>query len=61
MASLVEACGETTRKPARPGAWLLTTARRKAIDRLRREDKRDRKEEAAQLLVVGDGDDGDDE
>ena len=26
--------------PDRPGAWLLTTARRKAIDRLRREARR---------------------
>ena len=25
--------------PERPGAWLLTTARRKAIDRIRREDR----------------------
>ena len=48
----------TTGVPVKPGAWLLTTARRKAIDRLRREDKRDRKEEAAQLLVGGDGDEG---
>ncbi|WP_459246839.1 RNA polymerase sigma factor [Streptomyces youssoufiensis] len=27
----------TTGVPARPGAWLLTTARRKAVDRLRRD------------------------
>ena len=33
--------------PQRPGAWLLTTARRKAIDRIRREAKRDDKYRAA--------------
>jgi RNA polymerase sigma-70 factor, ECF subfamily len=32
--------------PPNPGAWLMTTANRKAIDRLRRETKRDAKEEA---------------
>jgi RNA polymerase sigma-70 factor (ECF subfamily) len=37
--------------PDRPGAWLLTTARRKAIDRLRREGKRDEKHSSAQLLL----------
>ena len=37
--------------PDRPGAWLLTTARRKGIDRTRREAKRDGKQtEAAALL-----------
>ena len=46
--------------PSKPGAWLLTTARRKAIDRIRREEKRDRKHQAAQLLVGEDGDGGDD-
>ena len=29
--------------PANPGAWLTTTADRKAIDRIRRENKRDDK------------------
>jgi RNA polymerase sigma-70 factor (ECF subfamily) len=33
--------------PDRPGAWLMTTARRKAIDRVRREAKRDDKQQAA--------------
>lgn len=33
--------------PERPGAWLTTTARRHAIDRLRRESRRSEKEEAA--------------
>ena len=33
--------------PDRPGAWLLTTARRRAIDRIRREDKRQDKQRAA--------------
>ena len=37
--------------PDRPGAWLLTTARRKAIDRLRRESQRDLKHRAAQALL----------
>jgi RNA polymerase sigma-70 factor (ECF subfamily) len=37
--------------PDRPGAWLLTTARRKAIDRLRREAQRGEKHRAAQLLL----------
>ncbi|MDQ1384588.1 MAG: polymerase sigma-70 factor, subfamily, partial [Actinomycetota bacterium] len=42
--------------PDRPGAWLLTTARRKAIDRIRREAKRDGKQAAAQELLVADKD-----
>ena len=37
--------------PDRPGAWLLTTARRKAIDRQRREAKRDDKQAAAVALM----------
>jgi RNA polymerase sigma-70 factor (ECF subfamily) len=36
--------------PPNPGAWLTTTAKRVAIDRLRREDKRDGKQKEAQLL-----------
>ena len=36
--------------PPNPGAWLTTTATRKAIDRLRRENKRGDKHEEAQLL-----------
>jgi len=36
--------------PANPGAWLTTTANRKAIDRIRRESKRDDKQREAQLL-----------
>ncbi|HEV2362055.1 MAG TPA: sigma-70 family RNA polymerase sigma factor, partial [Acidimicrobiales bacterium] len=36
--------------PPNPGAWLTTTANRKAIDRIRREDKRGDKHKAAQLL-----------
>jgi RNA polymerase sigma-70 factor (ECF subfamily) len=36
--------------PPNPGAWLTTTANRKAIDRIRRESKRDEKQEAARML-----------
>jgi RNA polymerase sigma-70 factor (ECF subfamily) len=38
--------------PDRPGAWLLTAARRKAIDRVRREARRPDKQEAAQRLAA---------
>jgi RNA polymerase sigma-70 factor (ECF subfamily) len=36
--------------PPNPGAWLTTTANRKAIDRFRRENKRGDKQKEAQLL-----------
>jgi RNA polymerase sigma-70 factor, ECF subfamily len=37
--------------PPNPGAWLATTANRKAIDRIRREHKRDDKQKEAQVLL----------
>jgi RNA polymerase sigma-70 factor (ECF subfamily) len=37
--------------PPNPGAWLTTTANRRAIDRLRRESKRDDKHREAQMLA----------
>src|SRR3954471_22740031 len=39
--------------PPNPGAWLTTTANRKAIDRIRRENRRDDKQKEAQLLYDG--------
>jgi RNA polymerase sigma-70 factor, ECF subfamily len=36
--------------PPNPGAWLTTTATRMAIDRLRRESKRDNKQKEAQMV-----------
>ena len=36
--------------PPNPGAWLTTTANRKAIDRIRRENKRGDKQREAQML-----------
>ena len=36
--------------PPNPGGWLTTTATRKAIDRIRREHKRDDKQEEARML-----------
>ncbi|HEY1626632.1 MAG TPA: sigma factor, partial [Streptosporangiaceae bacterium] len=36
--------------PPNPGAWLTTTANHMAIDRIRRESKRDGKHKAAQML-----------
>jgi RNA polymerase sigma-70 factor, ECF subfamily len=40
--------------PPRPGAWLTTAATRKAIDRIRRERRRDPKQKEAQLLYDDD-------
>jgi RNA polymerase sigma-70 factor (ECF subfamily) len=40
--------------PPNPGAWLTTTANHKAIDRLRRESKRDDKHKEARLLYDDD-------
>jgi RNA polymerase sigma-70 factor (ECF subfamily) len=40
--------------PPNPGAWLTMTANRKAIDRLRRESKRDDKQREAQFLYDDD-------
>lgn len=37
--------------PPNPGAWLTTTANRIAIDRVRRENKRDDKQKEAQVLI----------
>ncbi|GII61007.1 RNA polymerase subunit sigma-24 [Sphaerisporangium krabiense] len=39
--------------PPNPGAWLTTTANRKAIDRIRRENKRDDKHKEAQMTYDG--------
>lgn len=40
--------------PPNPGAWLTTTANRKAIDRIRRENKRDEKHQEAGMLYLDD-------
>ncbi|SDI16720.1 RNA polymerase, sigma subunit, ECF family [Actinokineospora alba] len=40
--------------PPNPGAWLTTTANRKAIDRIRRENKRDDKHKEARLVYDDD-------
>jgi RNA polymerase sigma-70 factor, ECF subfamily len=40
--------------PPNPGAWLTTTASRKAIDRIRRESKRDDKQKQARMLYDDD-------
>lgn len=40
--------------PANPGAWLTTTATRKALDRVRRESRRDDKHQEARLLLDDD-------
>jgi Sigma-70 region 2 len=36
--------------PSNPVGWLTTTARRKALDRIRRENKRDDKQKQAQMM-----------
>ena len=38
--------------PPNPGAWLTTTANRKAIDRIRRENKRDDKQKEARMAAL---------
>ncbi|MGW4210898.1 RNA polymerase sigma factor [Lentzea sp. NPDC004789] len=40
--------------PPNPGAWLTTTATRKAIDRIRRENKRDDKQKEARMAYDDD-------
>ncbi|MFI9573960.1 RNA polymerase sigma factor [Microbispora rosea] len=40
--------------PPNPGAWLTTTANRKAIDRIRRESRRDDKHKEAQMVYDDD-------
>lgn len=40
--------------PTNPGAWLTTTANHKAIDRIRRENKRDDKQKEAQMVYADD-------
>jgi RNA polymerase sigma-70 factor (ECF subfamily) len=42
--------------PPNPGAWLTTTARNRAIDRLRRESTRDARHAQAAMLTDDDGD-----
>jgi RNA polymerase sigma-70 factor (ECF subfamily) len=39
--------------PPNPGGWLTTTANRKAIDRIRRENKREAKHKEARMLYDG--------
>lgn len=43
--------------PPNPGAWLTTTAKRKAIDRIRRETRRPDKEGEAHVLLTLDATD----
>jgi RNA polymerase sigma-70 factor, ECF subfamily len=40
--------------PPNPGGWLTTTARRKALDRIRRENRRDDKQKQAQMIYDDD-------
>jgi RNA polymerase sigma-70 factor, ECF subfamily len=44
--------------PPNPGGWIVTTARRRAIDRLRREATREGRQAQAALLAVPDDDGG---
>lgn len=44
----------TSGVPANPAAWLTTAARRKALDRLRRESSRTAREEAAMRMLESD-------
>jgi RNA polymerase sigma-70 factor (ECF subfamily) len=45
--------------PPNPGGWIVTTAKRKALDRLRRESSRDRRQsESAAMSVHDDAGDG---
>lgn len=48
-----------TGPPPNPGAWITTTARNRAIDRLRREAKRDARQEEAVRLTARDDPPGD--
>ncbi len=47
--------------PPNPGGWITTTARNRAIDRLRRESTRQQRHVEAQHLYTHDPDDGDDD
>ncbi|MDQ1396327.1 MAG: polymerase sigma-70 factor, subfamily, partial [Acidimicrobiaceae bacterium] len=47
--------------PAQPAAWLLTAARRKAIDRIRREAKREDKQRASLDVMAPDKNRGEEE
>src|ERR1700730_14193718 len=40
--------------PPNPGGWLTTTANRKAIDRIRRENNREHKQKEAQMVYDDD-------
>src|SRR5687768_5743502 len=45
--------------PANPGAWLMTAAKRRAIDAIRRDKMRDRKHEEIARELDGETDDAD--
>lgn len=55
--AVVKALGEWSagKPPDDPGAWLITVAKRHAVDRIRREAKRGEKEEAAMALLAASG------